>query len=208
MSNFPTSERTRKPDWEQAGKRRRRSDTLQALRSRVSDDVLVDARLWTERWELAINGYCDAQKNPGDPAIPGNLLTFNALRGKAWRPIKAFKVHAGAEKHLLLVQLLANGWSFASIGRARWPELSESRSRNKASQKCAEVLEELHEFWTEERRQKARTTIEIATLYKAGHNIPTLCQKYNLASPAIRHLIEKGEKMISRPKHSLTALGG
>lgn len=144
-----------KPDWETHGRRRRRSNTLEALRPRVGDDVIAEAHRWIADWELAVNGYCDEMKNSGSPAIPGNVFTFNVLRGQKWLPIRAFCRHAGQATHMLLVQMLAHGWSFSSIGRSHWPELQERRQRQKAAEACESALLALHDFWCQQRRAEA-----------------------------------------------------
>ncbi|UMM63163.1 hypothetical protein [Aristophania vespae] len=205
-TNFPTRERMNKADYEQAGKRRRRSNTLEALRSKVGDDVIADAKLWIEKWELAENGYCDAHKNATSPAIAGDAFTFNALRGRTLRQLNDFKRHAGPKSHFLLIQLLGYGWSFSSIGRERWPELSQSRQRHKASELCADTLSTLHNFWMKQRKIKTCQKVEAAKLYNEGYTLPALCQHYNMAAPNVRKLIEEGKKIISRPKHRLTII--
>lgn len=204
----PTRERMNKPDWEQHGKRRRRSDTLAVLRPRVGDDVIAEAKRWITDWELAVNGYCDAMKNAGQPPVPGDVFTFNALRGKAWRPIKDFWHHAGHGKHRLLVQMLAYGWSFAAIGRSHWPELSENRARNRASEACEAALLALHDFRCQQRREEAGRAIHAARCYRACPSLPVLCKEFELAQPGMRKLIARGEKLLNRPRHGLTAVGG
>ena len=205
MSNWPTKERVGKEDWEFVGKRQRRSDTLGALRSRVGDDVISEAQRWLADWELAVNGYCDAMKNGGEPAVRGNVFTFNALRGKSWRPIKDFWRHAGQERHKTLVQMLAYGWSFSSIGRHNWPNLKPAWSRQKASEYCEETLIMLSVFMKERRKAEARKAVLAARAYEAHPSIPYLCEQMNLAEPGLRILIEKGQKISQRKKHGLTA---
>ncbi|UMM63109.1 hypothetical protein [Aristophania vespae] len=207
-STSPTLERTFKPDYEKIGKKRRRSDTLGALRNSIGDDVIADAQLWIKRWELGENGYCDAHKNLFSPTIPGNELTFIAFRARAWKHIRDFQKYAGQDRHRLLVQLLGYGWSFISIGRSRWPNTSENWARSKASDLCAETLIMLHKFWTEQRKKERQNIIEITKLHRSGHSIPLLCQTYHLAATGIRHRIQQGEKILNRPKHGLTATGG
>lgn len=201
----PTRERMNKPDWEQAGKKRRKSDTLAILRPRVGDEVIAEAQRWITDWELAVNGYCDAMKNGGQPPVPGDVFTFNALRGKAWRPIKDFWHHAGHQRHRLLVQMLAYGWSFAAIGRYNWPHLSERWRNNKAATECQSALIMLAEFWRQQRKSEAGRAIAAARLYRACPSLPPLCRQFNLAAPGMRRLIASGEKMLGRPKHGLTA---
>lgn len=201
----PTRERMNKPDWETHGRRRRRSNTLEALRPRVGDEVIAEAHRWIADWELAVNGYCDEMKNSGSPAIPGNVFTFNALRGQKWLPIRAFCRHAGQEAHMLLVQMLAHGWSFSSIGRSHWPELSENRARNRASEACGAALLALHDFWCQQRRAEAGRAIHAARCYRAYPSLPVLCKEFGLATPKMRQIIVRGETMLSRPKHSLIA---
>lgn len=197
-----------KPDWEQHGKRRRRSDTLAVLRPRVGDDVIAEAKRWITDWELAVNGYCDAMKNGGQPPVPGDVFTFNALRGKVWRPIKDFWRHAGHGRHRLLVQMLAYGWSFAAIGRYNWPHLSERWRNQKAASECQAALLMLAEFWKRQRKSEAGRAISAARLYRASPSLPPLCRQFGLAAPGMRQLIARGEKMLGRPRHGLTATAG
>lgn len=204
----PTKERMNKPDWEQVGKKRRRSDTLAALQPKVGDDVIAEAHRWIADWELAVNGYCDEMKNSGSPAIPGNVFTFNVLRGQKWLPIRAFCRHAGQETHMLLVQMLAHGWSFSSIGRSHWPELQERRQRQKAAEACESALLALHDFWCQQRKAEAGRAIQAARCYRACPSLPVLCKEFGLARPGMRKLIDRGEKMLNRPRHGLTAIAG
>lgn len=197
-----------KPDWEQTGRRRRRrSDTLGALRPKVGDDVIAEAHRWLADWELAVNGYCDEMKNSSGPAVPGNIFTFNVLRGKKWLPIMDFLRHAGHDRHQLLVQMLAYGWSFASIGRANWPELSANRARNKASEACEAALLALHDFRCQQRRAEAGRAVHAARCYRAHPSLPVLCEEFGLNRAEMKKLVERGEKMLNRPKHGLTAIG-
>lgn len=205
MGNWPTKERMDKADWEVVGKRKRRSDTLGALRSRVGDEVIAEAKRWLENWELAVNGYCDAMKNGGEPAVRGNVFTFNALRGKAWRPIKDFWQHAGQERHKTLVQMLGYGWSFSSIGQHHWPDLKPEWARKKASEYCEDTLIMLSVFMKEGRKAEARKAVLAARAYDEHPSIPHLCKEFDLAEPGLRLLVEKGRKISGRKKHGLTA---
>lgn len=204
MPNRPTKERMSKADWETIGRSKRRAKTIEALRSRLKDTVLSDAQEWLKNWELAANGYCDAMKDGGNPAVPGNLFTFTVLRGKAWGPIREFKNYAGADRHKLLVQLLAFGWSFTSIGRHWWPNNHIDRARKKAADFAEETLEMLHEFFTERRKEYAKRATDAAKAYQKHPSIPALCRKFNLGEAGMKRLIEQGQKRLSKPRHGLT----
>lgn len=109
---------------------------------------------------------------------------------------------------MLLVQMLAHGWSFSSIGRSHWPELSENRARNRASEACEAALLALHDFWCQQRKTEAGRAIQAARCFRAYPSLPVLCKEFGLARPGMRKLIDRGEKMLNRPRHGLTAIGG
>lgn len=129
--NTPTRERTTKPDYETIGRQKRRATTLKALSARLSADALSEAENWLKDWMLAEHGYLDIMKNGGAPALAGNVFTFNALQGKAWGRLNAFRRHAGRARYQLLVNLLGLGWSFTSLGAKLYPNLHPDRARKK-----------------------------------------------------------------------------
>lgn len=200
LTTTPTRERTRKVDYETLGRRRRRANTLGALSSRLKAEVISEAEQWVKDWMLAEHGYLDIMKDGGAPALAGNVFTFNALQGKAWGRLKAFRRHAGRERHQLLVNLLGLGWSFTSLGSKLYPNLHPDRARKKASDDCATTLEMLADFWLEQRRAKARQAVHIAQQHRQGLDIPTLSKTYNIAPKGMQKIIQHGEHILNKPQ--------
>lgn len=180
--------------------RMRRSNTLKALQTKLNDNILIEAHKWLANWELAMNGYCDEMKNNGEPTIPGNLFTFTLLRGKAWIPIKEFWNYAGLQHHIILVQLLVLGWSFAAIGQYNWPALSKSRQKHKAVEQVVKTLTLLHDYAQDKRRRDMERAIAAAQAYKAYPSLAVLCREYDLAEEGMRRLIVRGQKILSSPR--------
>ncbi|POS61438.1 hypothetical protein [Parasaccharibacter apium] len=200
ITTTPTRERTRKPDYEIIGRRRRRANTLGALSSRLTADVISEAEQWVKDWMLAEHGYLDIMKNGGAPAQAGNVFTFNALQGKAWGRLNAFRRHAGRARHQLLVNMLGLGWSFSSLGSKLYPDLHPDSARKKASEECAATLEMLAAFWQEQRRKKARQAVTIAREHRKGLDMMTLSRRYHLAPEGLEKIIRHGEIILNKPQ--------
>ncbi len=200
ITTSPTRERTRKADYEAIGRRRRRANTLGTLATRLKAEVISEAEQWIKDWMLAEHGYLDIMKNGGAPALAGNVFTFNALQGKAWGRLNAFRRHAGRARHQLLVNMLGLGWSFTSLGSKLYPDLHPDNARKKASEDCAATLEMLAAFWQEQRRKKIRQAIFIARQHHNGMDIATLSKRYNIAPTGLDRLIKHGEKIMNKPQ--------
>ena len=205
ITTTPTRERTRKADYEGIGRRRRRANTLGALSSRLKAEVISEAEQWIKDWTLAEHGYLDIMKNGGVPAQAGNVFTFNALQGKAWGRLNAFRRHAGRARHQLLVNMLGLGWSFTSLGHRLYPDLHPDSARKKAAEECAATLEMLADFWQEQRRKKARKAVLIARQHREGLDMETLARKYDLAPKGLDRLMKHGEHILEKPRR-LTAV--
>lgn len=205
ITTTPTRERTRKADYEGIGRKRRRANTLGALSSRLRAEVISEAEQWVKDWMLAEHGYLDIMKNGGAPALAGNVFTFNALQGKAWGRLNAFRRHAGRARHQLLVNMLGLGWSFTSLGSKLYPTLHPDNARKKAADDCAATLEMLFAFWQEQRQKKARQAALIAQQHRKGLDMATLTQKYAIAPKGLEKIIKHGEHILNRPR-KLTAI--
>lgn len=200
ITTAPTRERTRKADYEGIGRRRRRANTLGALSSRLRAEVISEAEQWIKDWMLAEHGYLDIMKNGGAPALAGNVFTFNALQGKAWGRLNAFRRHAGRARHQLLVNMLGLGWSFTSLGSKLYPELHPDSARKKAADDCAATLDMLSDFWQEQRQKKARQAVLIARQHREGLDMEALARKYDMAPKGLHKIIQHGEHILNRPR--------
>lgn len=155
--NSPTPERQAKPDYEWCGKKRIKSNAVNALHMAgdISGEAVEAAKWWIADYVFAHNGHLDILSG----ALPrdyerGNVHTFAIARGRAAERISQVRERLGLCAHLRLEMLLARELSFSAMAETLYPVLGSTQGRTKASAQCALVLEQLADTYRSIRRER------------------------------------------------------
>lgn len=155
----PTKERTLKPDYEQAGKKRIKINTVNALHQAgdISGDAVTAAEWWYADYIKATHGHMDCLNEPLPRGyIKGDIHTYAISRGKAGERISIIREQIGLCAHLRLEMLLVREMSFSAMGRALFPQLGSSQARTKIAAQCALLLEMLSSVQKDMRKKKSQ----------------------------------------------------
>ncbi|ASC05222.1 hypothetical protein [Acetobacter pasteurianus] len=156
QDNGPTPERAAKGVFT-GGRPAREKTVVDAMLSAgdISQDQADAADRWLRTWIFAYDGYKEFSDNhQPNTEIKHDDLSWLMTRGDAIGCLYDVRQAIGACGELRLKGMLLEKLSFSAMGRTLFPRISPDLSRKKVSAQCALVLEQLYEFYQNERLAK------------------------------------------------------
>lgn len=156
QDNGPTPERAAKSMFA-GGRPTREKTVVDAMLNAgdISQDEVNAADRWLRTWIFAYDGYKEfAENHLPNTEIKHDALSWLMTRGDAVGYLYDVRQAIGACGELRLKGMLLEKLSFSAMGRALFPRISPDLARKKVSAQCALVLEQLSEFYQNERLAK------------------------------------------------------
>ena len=156
VDNGPTPERLAKSVFT-LGNPPRVLTTVQALLN--AGDITQDAANAAERWYrdyiFGKNGYVEFKPDHvPDTITKHDDVSWQVVRANSWGNVLDVKYALGLYTHRRLEMMLIDEMSFAQMGAALRPEMSQESARKKLAAQCSIILEQLAEFYLNIKRKQ------------------------------------------------------